>query len=176
LVLTTSYSFLLKRVVVLDVVILAALYTVRVVAGAAAVTVPLSRWFLAFSVFLFLSLALLKRLVEVAGASDRDEASVPGRGWEVGDLPILRSLGIGSGVVAALVYCLYITERPTVEELYAHPDLLWVGLPVILYWLSRVWLLANRGEVHDDPVVFALRDRVSYLVLALLVAMVMVAA
>lgn len=180
LALTTSYSFLLKRVVVLDVVILAALYTVRVVAGAVALTIPLSRWFLAFSVFLFLSLALLKRLVEVAGVAEAvldgaEGAGVAGRGWRVADLPLLRTLGVGSGVAAALVYCLYITDEPALV-LYDHPDRLWVGLPIFLYWLARVWLLANRGEVHDDPVVFALRDRVSYVVLALLVLMVAVSA
>lgn len=223
LVLTTSYSFLLKRVVVLDVVILAALYTVRVVAGAAALAIPLSRWFLAFSVFLFLSLALLKRLVEVAAVAEREgpevgtgeptveaepegqAGSVPGvamaaergrtgaagaerevtpraapervagRGWRVVDLPLLRSLGVGSGVAAALVYCLYITDEQT-ATLYRHPDVLWIGLPLFLYGLARVWILANRGEVHEDPVIFALRDHPSHIVLILLVAMVVVAA
>lgn len=174
--LTTSYSFLLKRLVVLDVVVLAALYTVRVVAGAAAVTVPLSRWFLAFSVFLFLSLALLKRLVEVAGvAGGAEDPGVAGRGWAVADLPLLRSLGVSSAMAAALVYCLYITDAQT-GELYRHPDLLWAGLPVFLYWVARVWILANRGEVHDDPVVFALRDRPSYAVVVVLLIMVVVAA
>lgn len=175
LVLTTSYSFLLKRIVILDVVILAALYTVRVVAGAAALTVPLSRWFLAFSVFLFLSLALLKRLVEVTGVVEEGGTEVAGRGWEVPDLPLLRSLGVGSAVAAALVYCLYITDEQT-GILYGRPDILWAGLPIVLYWLARVWLLADRGEVHDDPVVFALRDRPSYVVAGLLVFMVVMAA
>lgn len=175
LVLTTSYSFLLKRIVVLDVVILAALYTVRVVAGATAVTVPLSRWFLAFSVFLFLSLALLKRLVEVTGVAERKAGGVAGRGWEVVDLPLLRSLGVGCAVAAALVYCLYITDDQT-GNLYTHPDVLWAGLPVLLYWLARVWLLANRGDVHDDPVVFALRDTPSYAVVALMACILVIAA
>lgn len=169
LVLTTAYSFALKRVVVLDVVVLAALYTVRVIAGAAAVTVELSRWFLAFGVFLFLSLALLKRMIELRGVADRDQVAASGRGWTTSDLPILVNLGMASAVAAALVYCLYITGGQ-VTALYSRPDLLWMGLPVLLYWLGRAWLLANRGEVHDDPVLFALQDRVSYGVLFLLLA------
>jgi 4-hydroxybenzoate polyprenyltransferase len=178
LVVTTAYSFWLKRVVVLDVVVLAALYTVRVVAGAAAVTVPLSRWFLAFSIFLFLSLALLKRFVETLGTSspgagseasddDGEATNLAGRGWESRDGPVLMGLGTASAVASALVYCLYISGGE-VSSLYARPDVLWLGLPVLLYWLGRVWLLAGRGEVHDDPLLFALRDAASYAVLLVL--------
>lgn len=168
LVVTTAYSFALKRIVVLDVLVLAALYTLRVLAGAAALSVPLSRWFLAFSVFVFTSLALLKRLVEAQSAAGRDRERVRGRGWRVGDEPVLVGLGTASAVAAALVYCLYITG-PDVVELYAHPDVLWLGLPVLLYWLARIWLFAHRGEVHDDPLVFALTDRASYVVLGALI-------
>lgn len=175
LVLTTAYSFVLKRVVVLDVVVLAALYTARVVAGATAVTVPLSRWFLAFSVFVFLSLAMLKRLVETRGVADRDEQAVAGRGWRVGDLPLLMGFGAGSAVAGALVYCLYITGDE-VLRLYEHPDLLWGGLPVLLYWFARLWLLADRGEVHEDPLVFALQDPASWASAALLAAVIVGAA
>lgn len=184
LVMSASYSAGLKRLVVLDVILLAALYTVRVVAGAAAVDVPLSRWFLAFSVFVFTSLALLKRAVEaggtaeagggdtvaggghaatggevdaVAGGGTAPAHSLRGRGWRTGDLPVLAATGIACAVAAALVYCLYITGED-VLRLYSRPDLLWLGLPVLLYWLVRAWLLALRGEVHDDPVVFALKD------------------
>jgi 4-hydroxybenzoate polyprenyltransferase len=175
--LTTAYSLGLKRVVVMDVVVLAGLYTVRVLAGAAAVEVPMSRWFLAFSVFLFLSLALLKRLVEMEGVARRAEAGpegsgedgrLAGRGWQVGDEPILFGFGTASAVASALVYCLYISGAE-VSRLYTRPDVLWVGLPVLLYWLGRVWLLASRGEVHEDPLVFAWKDRASYVVLAVLV-------
>jgi 4-hydroxybenzoate polyprenyltransferase len=174
LVLTTAYSFGLKRVALLDVVILAALYTVRVVAGAAAVDVPLSRWFLAFSVFIFLSLAMLKRLVETKGVAARDGEVLAGRGWEVADAPLLLGFGAASAVASALVYCLYITGDE-VARLYARPDLLWAGLPILLYWLGRLWLLANRGEVQEDPIVFALEDRASYVVLAALVVTVVLA-
>lgn len=163
--LTSAYSGGLKRRVVLDVIILAALYTARVVAGAAAVQVPLSRWFLAFSVFVFTSLALLKRAVESLDARERQTSTLGGRGWRVEDLPILMAMGAACAVAAALVYCLYITGEDVVR-LYTRPDLLWIGLPVMLYWLTRAWLLALRGEVHDDPVVFALRDPASYVVVA----------
>lgn len=175
LVLTTAYSFALKRVVVLDVVILAGLYTVRVVAGAAAVTVPLSRWFLAFSVFVFLSLAMLKRVVEVRGVAAREGDLVAGRGWRVDDMALLMGFGTASAVAGTLVYCLYITGDE-VLRLYGRPDLLWGGLPVLLYWLARVWLLANRGEVHEDPLLFALRDRASWAAAALMAVVLLGAA
>lgn len=161
LALTTLYSFALKRVVVLDVMVLGALYTLRVMAGAAAVEVTLSRWFLAFAVFLFSSLAILKRMVESIGVEAREGEVLAGRGWTVRDIPVLLGFGASCSVASALVYCLYITSDE-VSRLYAHPDALWVGLPILLYWLGRVWLLAWRGEVHDDPIVFAIRDRVSY--------------
>lgn len=163
LALTTLYSFALKRVVVLDVMVLGALYTLRVVAGAAAVEVTLSRWFLAFAVFLFSSLAILKRMVESLGLEARDGEVLAGRGWTVRDIPVLLGFGAACSVASALVYCLYITSEE-VTRLYTRPDALWMGLPILLYWLGRVWLLAWRGEVHDDPIVFAIRDRVSYAV------------
>lgn len=171
--LTLAYSLGLKRAVLVDVLVLAALYTVRVVAGAAAVEVPLSRWFLAFSVFVFLSLALVKRAVELRGLARPggrradDATPVPGRGWLVSDLPVLRSLGLASAVAGALVYCLYITSED-VLRLYSRPDYLWLGLPLLLYWLGRVWILVARDQVADDPVVFALRDPASYGVAGLL--------
>jgi 4-hydroxybenzoate polyprenyltransferase len=175
LALSSAYSFGLKRIVVLDVMVLGALYTSRVIAGATAVEVPLSRWFLAFTVFFFSSLALLKRMVESIGVADRDQESVAGRGWAVQDIPVLLGFGAACSVASALVYCLYITS-PEVRRLYAQPDLLWLGLPVFLYWLGRVWLLANRGEVHEDPVLFALRDRTSYVVVAAMAAVLLIAA
>ena len=165
LALTTLYSFALKRVVVLDVMVLGALYTLRVVAGAAAMAVPLSRWFLAFAVFLFSSLAILKRMVESLGVASRDEESLAGRGWTVGDIPVLLAFGAACSVASSLVYCLYITSDE-VSRLYAQPDILWLGLPILLYWVGRVWLLAYRGLVHEDPLLFAIRDRVSYVVAA----------
>ncbi len=167
LVATSAYSLGLKRRVVLDVIILAGLYTARVVAGAAATGVPLSSWFLAFSVFVFTSLALLKRGVEALEARAGDQKALGGRGWRVEDLPVLAAAGVACAVAAALVYCLYITG-PDVLRLYRRPELLWIGLPLLLYWLTRAWLLALRGEIHDDPVVFALEDPTSWAVLVIM--------
>lgn len=177
LTLNVGYSMGLKRVLVLDLVILAALYTIRIVAGAALVRIELTGWFLAFSVFLFLSLAVLKRVVELEDrqAPTREaESNASGRAYRSADLPVLHAVGPAAGVMAALVYCLYITGP--VRELYDHPDLLWIGLPLFLYWIVRVWLLALRGEVDDDPVVFVLRDLSSYSVLGAFLLVVFAAA
>lgn len=163
-VLSAGYSFLLKRKPILDAITLASLYTIRVVAGAVLAPAPLSQWFIAFAVFFFLSLALVKRYVEVAERPTEGGGAPLGRGYVREDLPVLASLGISSAVVATLVYCLYITG-PDVTRLYVRPDLLWVGLPILLYWQARVWLLTVRGYMHADPVVYALTDRVSYLLL-----------
>jgi 4-hydroxybenzoate polyprenyltransferase len=159
-VLTTAYSLALKKRPILDVITLASLYSTRVVAGAAAVDVPLSRWFLAFSVFLFFSLALVKRVVELGRSAVAADEHVPGRGYRLIDVPVLTSLGTTAVMASALVYCLYITGEE-VSVLYGRPDVLWAGLPILLYWQSRLWLIAGRGALHDDPVVFALRDHVS---------------
>jgi 4-hydroxybenzoate polyprenyltransferase/phosphoserine phosphatase len=163
LVATTAYSLVLKRKPVVDVITLAGLYATRVVGGAALAMVPLSRWFLAFSVFFFFSLALVKRVVELRQATTA-LAGAAGRGYAAADLPVLSGLGAGAAVVSSLVYCLYITSGD-VGELYSLPDLLWLGLPLLLYWQARVWLLTGRDRMVEDPVVFALRDRVSHLVL-----------
>lgn len=160
LVLNVAYSWGLKRLLALDVILLAGLYTVRVVAGAALARIELTGWFLAFSIFLFLSLAVLKRVVEMESVP---EDGLSGRAYRAGDLPVLRTIGPACGVMAALVYCLYITGP--VRELYRRPDVLWLGLPLLLYWVVRIWLLALRGEVDEDPVVFVVRDGISYLTL-----------
>jgi 4-hydroxybenzoate polyprenyltransferase len=183
LVASSAYSLGLKQRVGLDVILLASLYASRVVAGAAATSVPLTRWFLAFSVFLFFSLALVKRAAEavaeqtrVGGASTAGGGGqLAGRGWRTTDVPVLLAFGTAAGVAAALVYCLYISGEDVVR-LYARPDLLWAGLPVFLYWLTRVWILAFRGEVHADPLLFALRDAASWGCAATFVVLVWLAA
>ena len=162
-VFSTSYSLVLKRKLALDVIMLATLYTLRVVAGAALTRVPLSRWFLAFAVFFFLALAVAKRVIELRRLESAT-ARAPGRRYNRGDLPVLYSLGAGATMASALVYCLYITSAD-VTLLYKRPDALWFGLLLLLYWQSRLWLMAARGEVNEDPVVFALRDPTSRLVL-----------
>jgi 4-hydroxybenzoate polyprenyltransferase len=154
------YSGLLKRKPIIDVLTLAFLYALRVVAGAALFTVALSRWFLAFSVFFFLSLALVKRVVELQRPDVDSRDKLPGRAYRAGDLHLLSSFGIAATVASGLVYCLYITSDD-IETLYTRPDLLWPGLLILLYWQARVWLLAERGAMNEDPVVFALRDRTS---------------
>lgn len=158
--LTTAYSFGLKRKPVVDVLLLAALYTVRVIAGAAAVAIVPSFWLLAFSLFIFLSLALAKRYTELDSLRQRGELTAAGRGWHVDDLPLVQSLGTGAGLAAVLVLALYIDSAPA-RQLYATPQVLWLVCPLLLYWISRLWFKTHRGEMHDDPVVFALRDRVS---------------
>jgi len=160
-VLTLAYSLWLKRIVMLDVVMLAMLYTVRVVAGAAAIMVPLTFWILAFCMFIFLSLAFVKRYTELRDARERGrKGAAPGRGYVVQDFELLASLGGSAGYLSVLVLALYINDGAS-QALYNHPKLMWAACPLLLFWLSRVWLLAHRGQMHDDPIVFALRDRTS---------------
>jgi 4-hydroxybenzoate polyprenyltransferase len=173
-VVTWSYSLRLKRAALVDVMTLAGLYTVRIVAGAAATAIPLSFWILAFSVFMFLSLAIVKRYTELYESVQAGKHVTHGRGYSAGDLPLLLSLGTASGYCTVVVMALYINSMDS-QVLYHHHKTLWLSCPLLLYWISRVWLLTTRGKMHDDPVVFALRDRTSLLVLVLLGASVMVA-
>lgn len=175
LVVNLAYTFDLKRRAILDVILLATLYATRVVAGAALVGVPLSRWFVAFALFLFLSLALVKRVAELLAVPDGETGFVQGRSYLRADAPALVAFGAACTAASALVYCLYVTGEDA-ARLYAHRDLLWAGLPLVLYWQARVWLITNRGGMHDDPVVFALKDRVSYLVAGLFLLTVVAAA
>jgi len=159
--LTLAYSLGLKRIVMLDVVVLAMLYSVRVVAGAAAVQLPMTFWILAFCMFIFLSLAFVKRYTELHDAHQHGAPrKVLGRGYVATDFPLLGSLGTTSGYLSVLVLALYINDT-TAQRIYRHPEVMWMACPLLLYWLSRVWLLAHRGQMHDDPIVFALRDRTS---------------
>lgn len=173
-VLTLAYSFALKRVAILDVIVLSSLYTVRVLAGAAAIPVVASFWLLAFCTFLFLSLAMAKRYVELDRLAALGTAASRGRGYAASDAPMIASLGAAAGLLSVLVLALYI-DSPSVAPLYRSPGLLWALCLILLYWIGRVWLLAHRGELHEDPVVFALGDRVS-LALVVLTGVVIVAA
>jgi 4-hydroxybenzoate polyprenyltransferase len=163
---TVGYSFVLKRLALVDVLALAGLYTARLVAGAEACEVPISQWLEAFSLFFFLSLAFVKRYSEVYTMRAKGIEQAKGRGYRAGDLEQLSSLGAAAGYLSTLVLALYI-HGDEVTRLYAHPQRLWWMLPLMLYWVSRVWLLAHRGQMHDDPIVFAIRDKVSYTVAAL---------
>ncbi len=157
---TLAYSFTLKGRVLIDTLTLAGLYTLRIIAGAAAVSVPLSFWLLLFSVFLFLSLAFVKRFTELDSLRRDQRLRAAGRGYHVEDLAILQSLGTAAGYLSVLVLALYINS-PAIEPLYRRPKIIWMLCVLMLYWISRVWMKAQRGEMHDDPVVFALKDRVS---------------
>jgi 4-hydroxybenzoate polyprenyltransferase len=166
IVLTTAYSLLLKRLAVVDVLVLAALYTLRVLAGIAAAQVRFSTWLLAFSMFLFLSLAFLKRFTEVSAMEGAATEQVRRRGYIRGDREWLGSMGGASGYLSVLVLALYINSEQVVA-LYRAPLLLWLVCPLLLFWTSRMWLLAHRGQIHDDPIVATVRDPVSYLLGAL---------
>ncbi len=162
--LTLAYSFSLKRRAVVDVITLAALYTVRIVAGAMAVTVSLSFWLLSFSMFLFLSLAFIKRFGELEKARAKGKPSdIRGRGYSPDDLEVVSSMGIASGYLSVLVMALYIQDSKT-AILYHEPKFIWLACPLLLYWISRVWMITHRGHMHDDPIVFAIKDRISWLV------------
>ncbi len=165
-VFTLAYSLRLKRVPMLDTIVLAGLYTLRMIAGATAVSIMPSFWLLAFSMFLFLSLALVKRYAELWTMRERGELSTSGRGYHVDDLGILQSLGGAAGYLAVLVLvlALYVNSE-TSRALYNQPMVIWLLCPVLLYWISRVWLVTHRGEMHDDPIIFALTDANSRYVL-----------
>jgi 4-hydroxybenzoate polyprenyltransferase len=165
-VMTLAYSLRLKRQIVVDVMLLAGLYTIRVIAGAAASLVIPSFWLLALSMFLFLSLAVVKRYSEMLVTLAQEKQYAAGRGYSIADLPVLLSLGVSAGIAAIVVLALFINDSSTVK-LYPSIIWLWPVPPLMLYWISRVWMKAHRGEMHDDPVVFAMRDWQSLLTLLL---------
>ncbi len=168
-VLTATYSFVIKQWAVWDVLALAVLYTLRIVAGSAAIGVPLSFWLLLFSMFLFLSLALIKRFSELRIARQHGQTrALRGRGYQPDDLELVSSLGGSSAFISVLVLGLYIQDSRT-AALYPASHLLWLACPALLAWLMRAWLIAHRGAMHDDPIVFALKDRTSWLILGLMV-------
>ncbi len=169
ILLSTLYSSVLKPRAIADVITLSLLYTYRVVCGALVINVVLSPWLLAFSVFLFVSLALVKRCAELLTRDDVALSVVAGRGYRTDDLVVLWPLGVGAGLCAVLVFGLYISS-PDAAKLYGSSNLLWLVGVALLFWISRMWLKTVRGEMHDDPVVFALRDRGSQLSLAAIVA------
>ncbi len=173
---TTLYSFLLKQFALVDVLMLAGLFTLRIMAGAAASGVDASEWLLAFSMFIFLSLAAVKRFAELQRmvAAGEVASKVARRGYFAADHLLILQMGICSGFMSVLVLALYITSDG-VSRLYSRPELLWLACPLLLYWIGRIWLLAHRGEVHDDPLNFAVRDWNTWIV-ALAGTAVMVAA
>jgi 4-hydroxybenzoate polyprenyltransferase len=168
---TLTYSLYLKRKLLLDVFVLSGLYTVRILAGSGATGIPVSAWLAGFSVFFFLSLAFVKRFSELESLRERGGAVTNGRGYFISDLEQLRALGTGAAYAAVVVMTLYINNAET-NQLYLHPMRLWLVVPVLLLWLSQVWMLASRGDMHDDPVVFAITDKRSLLLGVLMVAVI----
>jgi 4-hydroxybenzoate polyprenyltransferase len=171
---TSAYSFSLKRQVLVDVIVLSGLYTIRIIAGAAATEIIISPWLAAFSIFFFLSLAFVKRFAELESLRLRGAAPANGRGYLIADIEQLRSFGSASGYVSVFVLTQYISGL-NAEPLYRHTMRLWLLLPVLLLWISRLWLLASRGELDEDPVVYAITDKRSLLLGVLVVAIVVAA-
>ena len=164
--LTLGYTFVFKEMLLLDVMILAGLYTHRILAGGVAAEVEVSPWLLAFSSFFFLSLALVKRYVELAGATLQQEGTLSNRrAYRVEDLPFVGMMGITSAFISVLVLCLFVSNSGS-SPLYTRPGILWALCPLTLYWITRVWMLARRGDLHDDPVVFATTDPISWIAAA----------
>lgn len=160
--LTCVYSLYFKRMVLVDALILAVLYTLRIVAGGAATGTPLTFWLLAFSMFLFLSLAFVKRYAELETLPPEVNGSVHGRGYYKSDAGLVQTLGVASGYASVLVLALYLNTA-AVTRLYSTPECVWTTVPVLLFWISWMWFKAHRGEMHDDPLVFAVKDKASLL-------------
>ncbi|MFT5180490.1 MAG: 4-hydroxybenzoate polyprenyltransferase/phosphoserine phosphatase [Alphaproteobacteria bacterium] len=172
LIVTGAYSLWIKRQPLVDIIVLAGLYTLRIVAGGAATDTPLTLWLLAFSMFLFASLAFAKRYAEVADVFGRGESDVGGRGYRAGDQNVLMALGTAAGVASIVTLALFV-NNPTDPDLYGTPQMLWGVCPVLLYWVAHIWLTAQRGALTDDPIVFAITDRSSQA--ALVIALIPVA-
>lgn len=173
-VLTTLYSLFLKTYVLMDVLVLAMLYTYRVIAGSIAVAIEVTPWLFAFSVFTFFSLALVKRCAELVLLESVGRAASHGRDYRTGDLVVLWPLGIAASLCAVVVFGLYVAT-PATEARYANVQWLWLFAPALLYWFARLWIKTVRGEMHDDPIVFAVRDRGSRVVIVGMVLLVVLA-
>lgn len=167
--LTIFYSLFFKRYMAIDVVVLAILYSLRIIAGAVALGLTLTSWILAFSMFIFLSLALVKRYTELNDSKQEGgNIKIAGRGYYPDDLGMIASLGAAAGYLSVMVLALYINS-PQTAVMYSNPEFIWLSCPLLLFWVTRIWLLAHRGQLHSDPVVFAIRDKVSLLTGALFV-------
>lgn len=169
---TIGYSLYFKRILLLDVLLLAGMYTVRVIAGGIATSIPISNWLLGFSLFFFVSLAFAKRYVELMRLTH--EGKIQNRNYYKVDLQMVGTMGTSAGYLAALVFSLYV-ETGAQREVYREPMILWLAVPVLLYWISRIWILTGRERMHDDPVRFALKDNIS-LFCGLLMGLIAVAA
>lgn len=174
LLLTSAYSWFLKRFVVIDVVTLSMLYTLRILAGSVAINVTTSSWLLAFSVFIFLSLALVKRCAELVSVKESGALEIKGRDYRVTDLVVLWPLGVGAAISAVVVFGLFISD-PNTQARYRTPQMLWLVALGLIYWLARLWIKTSRGEMHDDPVVYAIKDRSSCVTVFAMVVVILAA-
>jgi len=178
LTLTIMYSFVLKHLQSADVISLASLFTLRIIAGAAAISVPLSFWLLCFSMFLFLSLAMIKRvseLIHLQRQTENPSQQVAGRDYLTADIVVLQSLGGAAGLMSVLIFALYVNSDQVVT-MYSTPELLWLVIPVVGYWITRIWIAATRGEIDEDPVSYALHDMQSWLTVGILLLLFFLAA
>ncbi|MFV2061183.1 MAG: UbiA family prenyltransferase [Gammaproteobacteria bacterium] len=166
LVITNFYTFKLKSIALLDVITLSCLYTLRIISGTFAIEVSLSYWLISFSLFFFLSLAFVKRHIELKNLLDAGGTKIPGREYSVVDIDNIRSFGITSGYLSILVFALYINDEALIK-LYSAPYWLWGISLLLLYWITRIWFIANKELKFDDPVLFAVQDKTSYVVLTL---------
>lgn len=174
LIVTLAYSLYFKALMLIDVILLASLYTLRIVAGAVAVDVVMSSWLLAFSMFIFLNLALVKRSSELVSLTQRNIDVTNGRDYRVADSHILNSMGVCAGYLSVLVLALYV-DSPDGQINYTQPHILWLLCPLLLYWISRMWMKTARAEMHDDPVIYSMRDRASWIVFFLMALIVAIA-
>ena len=168
---TLAYSLCLKRLLVMDIAVLSVLFALRVFAGSSAIEVDVSFWLLIFSVFIFLSLALFKRYSETL---DMEQGKTPGRAYQAADTPVLAMLGCTCGISAVLVLGLYI-DSEIVQEKYSNPVYVWMVLPIVLFWIARIWILGGRRQIEDDPLAFAAKDATSWAALALFLLLVYLA-
>jgi 4-hydroxybenzoate polyprenyltransferase/phosphoserine phosphatase len=172
---TLTYSMVLKKIPILDTIVLACLFTLRVVGGIVLLALPWSFWLLTFSMFFFLSLALVKRFTELREVSLKPERSMSRRGYTVEELPLLLALGTGTAIASTVIFVVYLIEEQFSRSIYATPEWLWVIFVLLLFWLGRVWQLAVRGQMNEDPLIFALKDRLSHLMGAAIVVIILLA-
>ncbi|MDA9566374.1 UbiA family prenyltransferase [Planktomarina temperata] len=171
---TTAYSLRLKREIIIDIFVLACLYTTRIIAGAVAAKIEISVWLIAFSIFFFLSLAAVKRQAELVDSISNQQEKINGRGYRADDLPIVSMIAMAAGFVSILVMALYI-QTPEVANLYNQPEFLWGVCVILLYWVTNTIMIAQRGQMHDDPIVYAAKNRQSQLCFTLILLLVLLA-
>lgn len=168
---TLYYSFYLKRRMILDVCAIAGLHTIRIIAGVLAVGAIWSFWLLAFSMFVFFSLALAKRVSELTNLKNSGRSTAEGRAYRVGDLPMLSTIGVSTGYISVLVVALFVNSEKVMQN-YSQPMLLWLLCPLLMYWIGRLWIITARGDLHEDPIVFAVKDKLSFAVVIALAVVV----